>query len=345
MAKRPRPRHALAVELGAASACSRRCPRATERLPCTGRSRAWPSAGKCGCFGASGLVFLAPPRSRGRRRRGSRSPQAVVFSSERRDKALSIEFMRLSSTDRKSPYAGRVQNQVRLTCELSHAWSRSRRLAVWGSESTVTELRAGEQRLAQRRPRRAARLFLAVVRRGTSGRPFISFCRRRPRVAEQVGPRQPGRIVVARLARSLSANALGLADDERIVHQIQRLGGNGRRRPLADDQARIGEVEQRQRLGQPDRGRSAGRRCGACRSRSGRRRPPRKRKPTLPSPPRATELPFGGVRSSRPLSASIVSRSASASSRRFGIRQTQHVVRVGLEVLRVELRRQADRPG
>ncbi len=42
----------------------------------------------------------------------------------------------------------------------------------------------------------------------------------------------------------------------------------------------------------------------------------------FPSPPCSIGLPLGGVRSSRPLSASIVSRSASASSRRFGIRQT-----------------------
>ena len=92
-----------------------------------------------------------------------------------------------------------------------------------------------------------------------------------------------GRPASAALASSSSfgeqpvGHGLGLADDERVVHQVQRLGRDGRRRPLADDQARVGEIEQRQRSPARCRGRSAGRRCDAV-SVACRRRPPRKRK-------------------------------------------------------------------
>ena len=107
-----------------------------------------------------------------------------------------------------------------------------------------------------------------------------------------------------------------------IVHQIQRLGGNGRRRPLADDEARIGEIEERQRLGhQIADNRQID---GAVRiGRDGRPGQPRKRKPTLPSPLRCHRAALGRRRGrAGRASTSMVSRSASASRRRFGIRQT-----------------------
>src|SRR5258708_514830 len=80
---------------------------------------------------------------------------------------------------------------------------------VRNSNLAVTELRAGKERLAQGRPRRAARLFAAIVLDELPGIRNFLF-RRQARVAELVRPYQLAGIVVT-AGQELIGQSLGLA--------------------------------------------------------------------------------------------------------------------------------------
>src|SRR5262249_60751586 len=95
----------------------------------------------------------------------------------------------------------------------------------------MTEFRAGEEGLAQRRPGRAGRLFLSVVRDELLRAPEL-LLRRRARVAELIGPYKLVGLVV-RAGQEMLGHRLRLADDERGCREVERPGGSRGRRPLA----------------------------------------------------------------------------------------------------------------
>ena len=277
----------------AASACSRTCRRATVPRSCRGRSLAWPGPGNAGpsARAASPSSPRRPPSTTGRRRPGSRTPRRRPSSRSRRESPADIH--------RIDP--------------LLTGYARD--------QSQVSELGAGEERLAERRPGRACRVGPARARgeiaEEREGAVALAG-RRRPREGEPISPIDP---TAHRRPRSRGPVRPGPRPaGSRTGCSSSRVPGPGRSSwparpsPGSGRRSRTGRATRA-----PGRGPPAGRPPDAGPRRPGRR--PRTNTAS-PSPARATAEPTGGSRSSRPLTNSTASRIASASSRRLLIRQT-----------------------
>ena len=104
--------------------------------------------------------------------------------------------------------------------------------------------RRGADDAVSRRPRRAS-----VPARGTTAAIFASSAAgARPKQSRKA---RRMRALVVGLAHQAIGQGLGPRLHERAVHQVQRLDGHVRRLAVAGDQARLGEVEQVQHVGQP----------------------------------------------------------------------------------------------
>ena len=173
--------------------------------------------------------------------------------------------------------------------------------AVDVNPDSGTRRRRAEPGRTPSRPSRAgsvASVRAPRIRGGTARARSRSSARRRPARGRADTRRSTRRASSPSTARTRSASGLGLPDHERAVQQVKRLGRAGRRRPLARHQARVGEVEQGERLehlvadhGQVDRPMRV---RGVQAARRGRRTP-------APRPHAPPAEPTGGPVASRPL--------------------------------------------
>ena len=259
---------------------------------------------KCGVFGASGL------RAAGWRRplRGW-SDRPGPGSRSRSHSPSAFHGGKTEESSSRSPWRGRGLARFAVTrVDTSSAVLRTaaKRCFIASNGTPPTPAMSGRNR-----SRRRAGSGCAA---SPGGRP--GHGRRSGAVGVRARARRKARSTRPVSSRSLaassrSAKAVACSQHERAVHQVQGLGRHRRHVALADDQARVGHVEDGQRLRQAVANDAAGKCCG--RGLRGRRLALLLLRLAAATRPASRS---GGVRLSLPLTASMASRMASASRRR-----------------------------